>query len=61
MSYILEIEEDEFGELFITFPDELIEELGWREGDILNWDLQGEGVVLTKVNDSSQYEVEEDE
>jgi bifunctional DNA-binding transcriptional regulator/antitoxin component of YhaV-PrlF toxin-antitoxin module len=61
MSYILEIEEDEFGELFLTFPDELIEELGWREGDILNWDLQGEGVVLTKVNDSSQYELEEDE
>jgi bifunctional DNA-binding transcriptional regulator/antitoxin component of YhaV-PrlF toxin-antitoxin module len=61
MSYILEVEEDDQGDLFLTFPDELMEEMGWREGDILNWDVQGEGIVLTKVNDPSRYELEEDE
>jgi bifunctional DNA-binding transcriptional regulator/antitoxin component of YhaV-PrlF toxin-antitoxin module len=59
-SYIIEVEEDENGELFITFPDEVIEELGWQEGDILNWDVQGNGIVLSKVNDPSGYEVIEE-
>jgi bifunctional DNA-binding transcriptional regulator/antitoxin component of YhaV-PrlF toxin-antitoxin module len=61
MSYILEVEEDDNGEQFLTFPEDLLEEMGWREGDILNWDVQGEGIVLTKVNDPSRYELEEDE
>jgi bifunctional DNA-binding transcriptional regulator/antitoxin component of YhaV-PrlF toxin-antitoxin module len=59
-SYIIEVEEDENGELFITFPDEVIEELGWQEGDILNWDVQGTGIILSKVNDPSGYEVIEE-
>jgi bifunctional DNA-binding transcriptional regulator/antitoxin component of YhaV-PrlF toxin-antitoxin module len=61
MSYILEVEEDEQGDLFLTFPDELMDEMNWKEGDILNWDLQGEGVILTKVCDPSLYALEEDE
>jgi bifunctional DNA-binding transcriptional regulator/antitoxin component of YhaV-PrlF toxin-antitoxin module len=59
-SYILEVEEDENGELYITFPDEVIEDLGWQEGDILNWDVKGEGIVLSKVHDASGYEVIEE-
>jgi bifunctional DNA-binding transcriptional regulator/antitoxin component of YhaV-PrlF toxin-antitoxin module len=60
MSYILEVEEDENGENFITLPDELIEELGWQEGDVLDWDVRGNGIILTKVNDSPGYEVIEE-
>lgn len=60
MSYILEVEEDENGEKFITLPDELMEELGWQEGDVLDWDVRGNGIILTKVNDSSGYEVIEE-
>jgi bifunctional DNA-binding transcriptional regulator/antitoxin component of YhaV-PrlF toxin-antitoxin module len=60
MSYILEVQEDENGELYIEFPEEVIEELGWQEGDILNWDVRGEGIVLSKVHDSSGYEVIEE-
>ena len=59
-SYVVEVQENENGELFIEFPDELIDELGWKEGDILNWDLKGEGIVLSKVHDSSGYEVKEE-
>ena len=54
ISYILEIQEDDDG-LFIILPDEVIEDLGWQEGDILNWDVKGEGIVLTKVSDSAGY------
>jgi hypothetical protein len=60
MTYIIEVEEDDSGECFITLPDELLEELCWQEGDLLNWDLRGEGFLLTKVNDPENYEVLEE-
>jgi bifunctional DNA-binding transcriptional regulator/antitoxin component of YhaV-PrlF toxin-antitoxin module len=60
MSYILEVQEDENGDLFITFPDDVIEELGWQEGDILEWNLKGDGIVLSKLNDEAGYEVIEE-
>jgi bifunctional DNA-binding transcriptional regulator/antitoxin component of YhaV-PrlF toxin-antitoxin module len=60
MSYILEVQEDDNGEFFITFPDELIEELGWEEDDILEWNIKGDGVVLSKLNEASGYELLED-
>jgi bifunctional DNA-binding transcriptional regulator/antitoxin component of YhaV-PrlF toxin-antitoxin module len=58
--YIVEVQEDDQENLFIQFPDELIDELGWQEGDILNWDLKGSGIVLSKVHDASGYQVEEE-
>jgi bifunctional DNA-binding transcriptional regulator/antitoxin component of YhaV-PrlF toxin-antitoxin module len=58
--YIIEVQENNSGDLFIEFPDELIDELGWQEGDILNWDLKGDGIVLSKVHDASGYQVEEE-
>jgi bifunctional DNA-binding transcriptional regulator/antitoxin component of YhaV-PrlF toxin-antitoxin module len=60
MSYILEIQEDENGDQYITLPEEVIEELGWQEGDVLNWDVRGEGIVLSKLHDASGYEVLEE-
>lgn len=60
MNYIVEVQEDDNGNPFITLPDELVDEMGWQDGDVLDWDLRGNGVVLTKVNDSAGYEVLED-
>lgn len=60
MSYILEIQEDENGDAFIMLPDEISEELGWEEGDVLEWDMRGSGILLSKVNDASGYEVIEE-
>lgn len=35
---ILEVQEDpETGELFIVFPESLLTQLGWKEGDDLQW------------------------
>ena len=61
MSYILEVQEDENGDQYITFPDEVVEELGWQEGDVLNWDVRGTGIIITKVNDAAGYEVIEEQ
>lgn len=59
-SYIIEIQEDNQGECFIVLPYELTEELGWQEGDLLDWNLKGDGIVLSRLNDESGYEVIEE-
>jgi hypothetical protein len=59
-NYIIEVQEDQDGELFIEFSNEIIEELGWQEGDLLSWDVKGEGIVLSRVNEESGYEVIEE-
>jgi len=60
ISYIIEIQEDDSGDLFIEFPYDLIDELGWQEGDVLNWDLKGEGIILSKLHDANKYQVEDE-
>lgn len=60
MSYILEVQQDDNGELCIVLPEEILEELGWEEGDVLDWQLKGNGIVLTKLNDPAGYEVVEE-
>lgn len=60
MNYTLEVQEDSNGDYFIEFPTEIAEALGWKEGDILEWKLKGQCVILSKLNDSSGYEVIEE-
>ena len=60
MIYILEVQEDKNGDQYIVLPDEVTEEFGWEEGDVLNWDVRGTGIVITKVNDLAGYEVIEE-
>ena len=39
----------------ITFPDDLLDQLGWKEGDVIDFDAKPDGtIVLTKVNDEPQ-------
>jgi bifunctional DNA-binding transcriptional regulator/antitoxin component of YhaV-PrlF toxin-antitoxin module len=37
---------EDFKEYFLTIPEELIERLGWEEGDMLEWHLNKDGTVL---------------
>ena len=37
--YTFQIDSDEHGELFITFPDDLMDDLGWKFGDVLELSL----------------------
>ena len=34
----MKLEEDSWGNVVLTFPDELMDELGWCEGDTLSWE-----------------------
>ena len=55
----LPVEQDDEG-CFLTFTDDLLEELGWAVGDDLDWDVQDDGtIIVTKVN--SEREVSKSE
>ena len=37
-TWTVTLEEDpESGDLILPFPDDMLEEAGWREGDVLEW------------------------
>lgn len=49
--YILTVQEDpDTGELILPFTTEILETLGWKEGDTLEWHDNGDGTwSLSKV------------
>jgi len=50
--YQVEVQED--GEdQFIEFPEEIIEELGWKVGDTLEWIIHDDYIILRKKPDES--------
>ena len=43
-------QEDENGDLMVPLPPELLEKLGWKEGDVIDFQVDNKGrYVLTKV------------
>jgi NTP pyrophosphatase (non-canonical NTP hydrolase) len=43
-SWVLDVEEDpETGDGILTFPPDLLDAAGWKEGDVLNWKDNGDG------------------
>jgi phytoene/squalene synthetase len=52
-TWILDVQEDpETGEFFLEFPQELLESQGWKEGTVLQWDVDKEtGDVTLKKAD----------
>lgn len=56
-SYTLSVEEDpeDSESLLLNFPDELLESVGWKIGDVLVWNIEDDGtIVLKKKNDIQQ-------
>ena len=47
-SFVVEVEEDENGELLLPLPLELISQMGWDEETILDWELMDNGTVVLK-------------
>jgi len=45
----LKLKETEDGELFFNIPDDVLEKLGWEEGDEINFVEQDGGFLLKKV------------
>ena len=42
--WTITLEEDpETGEIILPFPEDLLEQAGWKEGDTLEWTDNGDG------------------
>lgn len=52
------VEEDpDTGDLLLPFPEDMLEELGWQEGDTLSWNIdENNNIILTKVLKGSNIE-----
>ena len=56
---ILEVQEDpETGELFIVFPESLMIQLGWKEGDDLVWVERPDGSWGIQKVEKDEYKDE---
>ena len=45
---IVQVQENEYGELFIQFPEQMMNELGWLPGDDLAWIVHQDGTIILK-------------
>lgn len=52
---ILEVKEDDNGELYVEFPDDFMEQLDWNAGDVLQWinNQDGTWTLEKKVTDDN--------
>lgn len=58
-SWTLNIEEDpKTGDYMLTFPTDLLEQAGWKEGDNIKWIDQKDGTWrLVKVDETNEKSV----
>lgn len=48
-TWIVELQKDEqSGDAILEFPPEMLQETGWKEGDVLNWSDNGDGSLTLK-------------
>lgn len=44
--YVVETFENDNGETVLPLPQELVESLGWQEGDTLKWSVTDDGAAI---------------
>lgn len=49
---------EDFDEYYLTIPNELLDSLGWEEGDVIDWHLNKDGTVLLSRVDEEFYSEE---
>ena len=47
-NYIVTLEECD-GELYLPIPDDVLNHLGWQEGDDIEWHYHDHSIILRKV------------
>ena len=52
MTRTIPVEQDG-DDLIISIPDDILQDLGWKENDVLEWVLTDNGVILQKAEDES--------
>ena len=41
-------------DLLLPFPEEMLLELGWKEGDVIQWDINEDGSWTMRKKDGNQ-------
>ena len=56
--WTVNIEEDpDTGDLLLPFPEDMLESMGWQEGDTLSWNIdENNNITLTKTLKGSNIE-----
>lgn len=58
----LQVKETADGDLFFTLPNDLLDRLGWKEGDELKFVERGDGFVIKRTRyETVELQFEEDE
>lgn len=52
---------EDFDEYYITFPEELIDSLGWEDGDVVEWHMNKDGSAMIERVDEEFYGGTDDE
>lgn len=52
------VEDEETGEMLLEFPVELLSQMGWEEGTLLEWMIEEEQIVLKEKENGRQTETE---
>jgi hypothetical protein len=52
-SYTVTLDEDEDEGLLLPIPDEILDELGWEDGCVLEWDINEDDntIIIRKVDE----------
>ena len=56
--YTVTLEEDpDTGDVILPFPEEMLKEVGWKEGDILNWEDNKDGTfsITKKLTEETEW------
>ena len=49
-------QDDLTGDLFVTIPEEVLKDLTWEEGDVVEWTLKSEVELTCKFVDEDEEE-----
>jgi bifunctional DNA-binding transcriptional regulator/antitoxin component of YhaV-PrlF toxin-antitoxin module len=49
--FVVPVEVDENDECYITFPDEVMEDLGWYPGMMVEWSEETDGSIIVKKSE----------
>jgi bifunctional DNA-binding transcriptional regulator/antitoxin component of YhaV-PrlF toxin-antitoxin module len=49
--YTVTLDEDDNGDLMLPIPNDIMDELGWDDGDLLEWIVEDDQILLRKVEE----------
>jgi antitoxin component of MazEF toxin-antitoxin module len=58
MNNITILQDDITQDLFIEIPQEILKQLNWGEGTIIDWQIKNESIIISKIQNTIQSQEE---